>query len=241
MITAKEFAAMLNGREYHNELTQEESDIAKINQLVVVYGASDDLMEFEGAIDHEIDCYEGTTVYLNRDGIIGTVDNDDTCNYKPHCEFYQNAIKSAKWIKGIWGEGGYDWHYETDISHETFEILEEGDKYCKGIVFSLDSLKEDSGKISDGYHTFEELYYHRMILFSIICNQNSALAWKSKLHCDGSMYPGYFIVGITTPAGDYTYHYELKYWERFIVRAIESAPEWDGHQPEDITRLYSLL
>ena len=29
---------------------------------------------------------------------------------------------------------------------------------------------EEVGKISDGYHTFEELYYHRMILFAVICN-----------------------------------------------------------------------
>lgn len=148
IITAKEFAAMLNGREYHNELTQEESDLALLNRLVVVYGASDDLMEFEGAIDYEIDCWKGTTVYLNQDGIIGTAHNDDTCNYKPHCEFFQIVIKSAKWIKGIWREGEYDWHYETDIPHETFDILEEGDKYCKGIVFSLDDIDKNKSNLN---------------------------------------------------------------------------------------------
>jgi hypothetical protein len=35
------------------------------------------------------------------------------------------------------------------------------------------------GDTSDGYHTFNELYYHRMILFSVICNQNKSKAWKS--------------------------------------------------------------
>ena len=95
--------------------------------------------------------------------------------------------------------------------------------------------------ISDGYHTFGELYYHRMILFSIICNQNRELAWKSKLHSDNTMFPDYFIVGITTPKGEYTYHYDLKYWNIFNVNEISNAPEWDGHQPSDIDRLYSLL
>ena len=97
------------------------------------------------------------------------------------------------------------------------------------------------GQISDGSHTFDELYYHRMVLFSIICNQNKELAWKSKLHQDGTMYDNYFIVGITTPEGDYTYHYDLEYWDMFKVKELEKAPEWDGHKPKDITRLYSLL
>lgn len=37
----------------------------------------------------------------------------------------------------------------------------------------------DAGEISDEYHTFNELYFHRMILFSVICNQNKDKAWKS--------------------------------------------------------------
>lgn len=100
---------------------------------------------------------------------------------------------------------------------------------------------EDIGEISDGYHTFNELYHHRMILFSIICNQNKEQAWKSKLHADGTMYKDYFIVGFTTDKGDYTYHYHLDNWMFFNVREIEKAPVWDGHKPEDITRLFSLL
>lgn len=38
----------------------------------------------------------------------------------------------------------------------------------------------ERGELSDGHHSFNELYYHRMILFSIICNQNKAISWKSK-------------------------------------------------------------
>jgi hypothetical protein len=100
---------------------------------------------------------------------------------------------------------------------------------------------ENIGEVSDGYHTFNELYYHRMILFSVICNQNKEKAWKSLLHDDGTMYENYFIVGITTKDGDYTYHYHKDYWDSFDVKILETAPKWDGHKPEDITRLVSLI
>lgn len=97
------------------------------------------------------------------------------------------------------------------------------------------------GNISDGYHTFDELYYHRMILFSIICNQNSHYAWKSWLHADGTMYDDYFIIGITTPQGDYTYHYHKDCWNMFKVPILARGHVWDGHEPKDIDRLLSLL
>lgn len=95
--------------------------------------------------------------------------------------------------------------------------------------------------ISDGWHTFEELYYHRMVLFSIILNQNKDISWKAKKHHDGTMFSDdSFICGIETPKGQYTYHYKLKYWDNFKVKELEYAPEYDGHKPKDIDRLFSL-
>jgi hypothetical protein len=85
------------------------------------------------------------------------------------------------------------------------------------------------GDLSDGYHTFNELYEHRCILFSVICNQNKNLAWKSKQHHDGTMFDGMFIVGLDTGFGQATYHYELDQWCYFNVKELTKAPEWDGH------------
>lgn len=99
----------------------------------------------------------------------------------------------------------------------------------------------DKGNISDGYHTFNELYYHRMILFSVICNVYKDNAWKSLKHYDNTMYDDYFIVGIETPQGQYSYHYHKEYWDKFNVKELEKAPKWDGHSPEDVTRLLSLI
>ena len=101
-------------------------------------------------------------------------------------------------------------------------------------------IADKIGDISDGYHTFDELYHHRMVLFATICNSNPNIAWKSKKHHDGTMYDNYFIVGINTPDGQYTYHYHLDNWGYFKVKELANAPEYDGHQPKDVTRLLSL-
>lgn len=98
------------------------------------------------------------------------------------------------------------------------------------------------GNLSDGYHTFNELYHHRAILFSAICNAMPDKAWKSKLHDTGDMFDGMFIVGIETPDGQATYHYDIDpYWDMFKVKELEKAPKWDGHTPQDaIERIAKL-
>jgi hypothetical protein len=98
-----------------------------------------------------------------------------------------------------------------------------------------------NGDISDGYHTFTELYHHRAVLFSVICTAFQKVAWKSWQHADGTMFDDFFIVGVTTPDGNYTYHYKKQYWPLFNVKELEFAPEWDGHQPKDVDRLLSLV
>ncbi|HEL1905471.1 WDGH domain-containing protein [Streptococcus suis] len=102
--------------------------------------------------------------------------------------------------------------------------------------------KRLKGDISDGSHTFNELYYHRMVLFLVIMKYNKRLSWKSKKHYDGTMYDDYFIVGINTPKGQFTYHYHIDYWGMFDgIQEIPNAPKWDGHKPDDVTRLFSLV
>ena len=89
-----------------------------------------------------------------------------------------------------------------------------------------------TGETSDGYHTFNELYHHRAVLFSVIVANYKDRAWKSVRHHDGTMYDGMFIVGIDTPDGQATYHYDIDpYWDMFDCKVREFAPEWDGHTP----------
>lgn len=97
------------------------------------------------------------------------------------------------------------------------------------------------GDVSDGYHTFNELYRHRTVLFSVVCNQNRDISWKSKQHDDGTMFDGMFIVGINTLDGQATYHCDLDDWDMFDVKELEYAPKWDGHTSDDVLdRLQSI-
>ena len=98
------------------------------------------------------------------------------------------------------------------------------------------------GWLSDGYHTFNELYHHRAVLFSVICNTFPEKAWKSKKHHEGDMFEGMFIVGIETPNGQATYHYDIEpYWDMFKVKELDTAPWWDGHSANDaIARIGTL-
>ena len=99
-------------------------------------------------------------------------------------------------------------------------------------ISTLRAQPDITGETSDGYHTFNELYHHRAVLFSVICNSRPDIAWKAKRHHDGTMYNGMFIVGINTPDGQATYHYDMEpYWEMFRVPELLQAPEWDGHTP----------
>lgn len=98
-------------------------------------------------------------------------------------------------------------------------------------------------EISDGHHTFGELYYHRAVLFSVICNTFKEKSWKSKVHSDGAAPfgdPDMFIVGVDTAEGQYTYHYHMEYWDLFRCDELILGKEWDGHKPEDVTRLLSI-
>ena len=104
----------------------------------------------------------------------------------------------------------------------------------------------DIGDFSDGYHTFNELYHQRAILFATIVNQNADIAWKSLKHEDGQYCfdsdGEWFIVGVDTPEGSYTYHYETdKYWDMFQCKELPTGKHWDGHTEEDVTRLLSLV
>ena len=127
-------------------------------------------------------------------------------------------------------------------------VLENPDDSAEGLINDIIAIAREvealnfcSGKISDTHHTFDELYEHRCILYSVICNQNKEKAWKSKLHSDGTMFDDMFVVGLETPAGMTSYHYEMKFWDLFKVREIPNAPEWDGYTPEDVlVRLQSL-
>lgn len=135
MITIKEFAQELSGKEYDCCMfMKKELQIAKDNGWVIVTGASDDLMEFEGAMDDEGGCFNGGKVFFSKDAVWNG-DKDKSG--------FQNCIEAIWCGRQILNESGnvIPWTYKTDIPHETFWVYEDGETYCRGLVFSVTDLK----------------------------------------------------------------------------------------------------
>lgn len=112
-------------------------------------------------------------------------------------------------------------------------------KLVRGIVRRTPAA--DVKKMSDGYHTFADLYEQRLVLSAALA-KNNPHAWKSKRHEDGSV-PfggGWFIMGFDTDEGCYTYHYELKDWDLFQCKELDKGKPWDGHTSKDVRRLLSI-
>lgn len=109
-----------------------------------------------------------------------------------------------------------------------------------------------TGKTSDGYHTFDELYDHRIALFIALCHEihertaprsdggHPGRVWRSKLHSDSSSFDGWFIMGIGVDAGEQiTYHLPLARWSDtdFLEDhrgTLPRAPNFDGHTSSDV-------
>lgn len=104
---------------------------------------------------------------------------------------------------------------------------------------------------SDGYHSFDELYSHRIALFIKLCDLiafteftyramgkqlDDRSVWRSKLHSDGSAFDGWFILGIKKEAGkQVTYHIPLSHWDDTeFAETLDRAYAWDGHTSEDV-------
>ena len=91
----------------------------------------------------------------------------------------------------------------------------------------------------DGYHTFDELYEHRVILWIKLCEKLSGLkyTWASTKHSDGSTFGDWFILGMNDEKGkQITYHLPAKYWDeiREFANILEKAPEFDKHTSDDV-------
>ena len=82
-------------------------------------------MEFAGAINDEVGAFEGTSVCVDHNnGVVPIIEG-----------------VPFNLIKAIWHDSGdTSWSFETPIPHETFNIYEDGELFCVGIVFSMDDL-----------------------------------------------------------------------------------------------------
>lgn len=112
-----------------------------------------------------------------------------------------------------------------------------------GNIYFSNEIKSSGdavGEISDGYHTFNELYEFRKHYNALLFNEWSSSekydVTKSKKHSDGELCfgGGWFIVTANTPFGQISNHYELKDWDLFKCNEVEISPEYDGHTADDV-------
>lgn len=105
----------------------------------------------------------------------------------------------------------------------------------------------DTNKISDGYHTFKELYDHRVNLFIIVCKYITLHTlipiWRSIKHSDGSVYKDWFLLGIHKDSGkQITYHVHIDLWPKcHFSETLDKAPDYDGHSSQDVLDRLNLL
>ena len=89
--------------------------------------------------------------------------------------------------------------------------------------------------LRDECHTMDELYEYRMLYNALAANAMPELACKSWRHSDGDLCfgGGWFVVYLTLPTGQVSNHYKAEHWDLFQVPAVELAPPYDGHTPQD--------
>lgn len=99
------------------------------------------------------------------------------------------------------------------------------------------SIPGSTDDVSDGYHTFGELYKHRVALFIALMKAHPDISWIAKEHHDGTGIEGWYIAGMSLPTGDITYHLPFMSWmtaKRIGCAVLDRAPQWDGHTSEDV-------
>ena len=141
--------------------------------------------------------------------------------------------------------GGMPYAYVTATSLDPLDLrvaTNHGTEIVRALLNqTLWALPGGASEITDGFHTFDELYDHRRALTAALAK--ALPSWRSKAHHseDSPMFEGgYFIVGLDLPGvGTVTYHYKLTHWDDFTgVDELEHAPKWDGAAPGDtVTRL----
>jgi hypothetical protein len=142
-MTKEKLAELLHGREYGDDITKEETAEYRKSGLVIVFGASDDLLEFRGAIYEELGAFNGTIAKVFKKGDKWEAVNEE--------DFEEEKIKMSEYgidLKGFQIEAEWSptepecsWLIKTEIPHATFDIMEDGELFCRGIVFSIDELQ----------------------------------------------------------------------------------------------------
>lgn len=112
-----------------------------LGNIVIIHGHSDDLIMAVGAIDDDFGCYNGGEASISPNGFLQIF--DDVEHEEDDCQQYFEDKKNSKPIKINWCKDGLTWSFETEINHGTFDIIEDGEVFCRAIVFDISELNYD--------------------------------------------------------------------------------------------------
>lgn len=105
-------------------------------------------------------------------------------------------------------------------------------------VNKIDSSKTKGG-ISDGTHSFDELYDHRCTLFAALMKCKPNISWYADVHDDGEVWDGWILCGIDLPEGTVTYHLPVSMRKTLKATGAKELPRgkpWDGHTSNDVLK-----
>ena len=142
----EELAQLLNGRQYGEKMTTEEIIQAEKNGLLVCFGYSYDFLEFKGLILDVAAVYEKDTkyLYIDKNRKLTYISQEKINEIKEILEDYNmDFILPIIPIKIQWCPEELDcsWLITTDIPHATFDIYDDGELYCRGIVLELTDIE----------------------------------------------------------------------------------------------------
>lgn len=140
-----EFANRISGKEAGSILNKKENELATENNLVAIFGDSDDLISFGGAIDDEYGAYEGGEVKIDRKGIITRPKQDDHSpeEFDNLMDDYLKRKKNSVTIRAEWEPKsipGCSWLIHAPIPYAPFRIMKEGELFGIGMVIDLKEL-----------------------------------------------------------------------------------------------------
>lgn len=128
-LTTEELSLLINGSKSEDRFTKYVIKMAKDNNLVIVYTIGDDTVMFCGAVTDEFDMLHGGKIFL-------AIEDGECIPYTKN-----NASKTRKVIEVFWeNHSFYKWKFLTLIKHSCYDLKKDNKNFCKGIVFSLDSI-----------------------------------------------------------------------------------------------------
>lgn len=153
--TIEDLAKLLDGNEYRDELVNQKGidviGLCKQKGWIVVYGASDDLLEIDGALSDELGAWGGCVAKFYKKGeFYPEYGEEDTYHKTSEDSFFsidkneQNRIKNDNekclLIESVWDPNEIDASWQINCKgapHVSFNVMEDEEVYCEALVIDI--------------------------------------------------------------------------------------------------------